>query len=158
MKLAFIFVGRGSRKTEWLEELCSEYEKKIGYFLPVEIIRLKPSRQGRESAEKKLAEETAEILKAIKKDDVVIVCDERGEELSSVAFSRKLVKAFERGKPRVVILVGGAFGFGDEIRERADWIWSLSKLTLNHHIAQAVVLEQTYRAFTIWKNLPYHNE
>ncbi len=158
MKLAFIFVGRGGRKTEWLEELYGEYEKKIGYFLPVEIVRLKPSRQGRESSDQKLLEETAEILKALKKDDVVIVCDERGEELSSLAFSRKLVRAFERGKPRVVIVVGGAFGFGDEVRRRADWVWSLSKLTMNHLVAQAVVLEQTYRALTIWKNLPYHNE
>lgn len=158
MKLAFIFVGRGSRKTEWLEELYAEYEKKIGYIVPADIVRLKPSRQARESADKKLAEETAEILRTIKKDDFVIVCDERGEELSSVAFSRKLVKALESGKPRVVILVGGAFGFGDEVRARANWMWSLSKLTMNHLIAQAVVLEQTYRALAIWKNLPYHNE
>lgn len=158
MKLAFVFVGRGSRKTEWLEELCADYEKKIGYIVPAEIIRLKPSRQGRESADKKLTEETAEILRALKKDDFVIVCDERGEELSSVSFSQKLVKAFESGKPRIVVVVGGAFGFGDEVRARANWIWSLSKLTMNHLIAQAVVLEQTYRALTIWKNLPYHNE
>ena len=68
------------------------------------------------------------------------------------------MKLFERGRPRVLILVGGAFGFGPEIRERADWTWSLSPLVFNHHIAQAVVLEQTYRAFAIWKNLPYHNE
>jgi 23S rRNA (pseudouridine1915-N3)-methyltransferase len=55
-------------------------------------------------------------------------------------------------------LIGGAFGFGNEIRERADWTWSLSSMVLNHHVAQAVVLEQVYRAFTIWKNIPYHNE
>jgi 23S rRNA (pseudouridine1915-N3)-methyltransferase len=73
-------------------------------------------------------------------------------------FSVKLVKLFERGRPRVVILIGGAFGFGSEIRERADWTWSLSSLVFNHHIAQAAVLEQVYRAFTIWKNIPYHNE
>jgi 23S rRNA (pseudouridine1915-N3)-methyltransferase len=97
-------------------------------------------------------------MRLIKKDDLVVVCDERGEALSSRRWSEKLVKLFERGRPRVVILVGGAFGFGEEIRERADWLWSLSALTLNHHVAQALVLEQTYRAFAIWRNLPYHNE
>lgn len=156
MKLAFAFVG--GHKETWLEELTAEYEKKLGYFCPTEIVRLKPSRQARASREQKLAEETESLLKTIKKDDLVIVCDEKGEPHTSLKFSAKLVKSFERGKPRVVILVGGAFGFGPEIRKRADWLWSLSPLTLNHHVAQAVVLEQTYRAFAIWKNLPYHNE
>lgn len=158
MKLAFVFVGRPGRKTEWLESLLVEYEKKLKHFCPVEILRIKPSRQARVSADRKLADETSELLRVLKKDDFVIVCDERGEELISQAFSRRLVQSFERGKSRVVILVGGAFGFGDEIRDRADWTWGLSKMTMSHHIAQAVVLEQTYRAFTIWKNLPYHNE
>jgi len=156
MKLAFVFVG--GNKEEWLNELSSEYAKKLGYFCPVEIIRLRPSRSARATKEVKLAEETADLLKAIKKDDLLIVCDEKGDQVSSKQYSSKLVKLFERGRPRVVILIGGAFGFGSEIRARADWIWSLSNLTLNHHLAQAVVLEQTYRAFAIWKNLPYHNE
>jgi 23S rRNA (pseudouridine1915-N3)-methyltransferase len=156
MKLAFVFVGGG--KESWLEELTTSYQSKLKPFVSVEIIRLKPSKQARESAQKKLAEETAELLKVIKKDDLLILCDERGEAVSSRKFSAKLVQLFERGRPRVVIVIGGAFGFGDEIRQRADWTWSLSTLVFNHHIAQAVVLEQVYRAFAIWKNLPYHND
>lgn len=119
---------------------------------------MKPAKAARASAEQKLAEETQTLLKIIRKDDFLIVCDEKGDQPNSKKFSEKLVKAFERGKPRVVFLIGGAFGFGPEIRERADWMWSLSALTFNHHIAQALVLEQVYRAFTIWKNIPYHNE
>lgn len=156
MKLAFIFVG--GQKEAWLTDLAEESVRKIGFFCPTEIIRIKPSRQARGSAEQKLAEETAGILRVVGKDDILIACDERGEQVSSKKFSEKLIRFFERGKPRVVILVGGAFGFGSEIRDRADWTWSLSPLIFNHHIAQAVVLEQTYRAFTIWKNIPYHNE
>lgn len=156
MKLAFVFVGGG--KEAWLDELTSSYLTKLKPFISVEVIRLKPSKNPRESAQKKLAEETAELLRVIKKDDLLILCDERGDAVSSRKFSEKLVKLFERGRPRVVILIGGAFGFGDEIRARADWTWSLSTLVFNHHIAQAVVLEQVYRAFAIWKNLPYHND
>lgn len=156
MKLAFVFVG--GHKEPWLSEFTGEYLKKIGYFCPCEIVRIKPSRQARASADQKLAEETEAILHALKKDDIVIICDERGDAPSSKKFSDKLVKFFERGRPRVVFLIGGAFGFGNEIRERADWMWSLSSMVLNHHVAQAVVLEQVYRALTIWKNIPYHNE
>lgn len=156
MKLALIAVG--GQKEEWLADLSSDYEKKLGHFCEFEIIRLKTSKFDRESKEKRQAAETADLLKLIKKEDLLVVCDERGEALTSLRWSAKLVKLFERGRPRVVLLVGGAFGFGDEVRERADWLWSLSPLTLNHHLAQAVVLEQAYRAFAIWKNLPYHNE
>lgn len=156
MKLAFLFVG--GHKEQWLEELSAEYLKKLNFFCPVEILRIKPSKQARASSEQKLVDETADLLRVIKKDDLLIVCDEHGESIGSKKYSEKLVKLFERGRPRIVILVGGAFGFGKDIRDRADWTWSLSPLILNHHIAQAVVLEQTYRAFAIWKNLPYHNE
>jgi 23S rRNA (pseudouridine1915-N3)-methyltransferase len=156
MKLAFVFVGGG--KEEWLEELTSEYLAKLKPFVSVEVIRLKPTKLGRESAEKKLAVETAELMRVLRKDDLLILCDERGEAVSSRKFSSKLVSFFERGRPRVVVMIGGAFGFSDEIRTRADWTWSLSTLVFNHHIAQAVVLEQVYRAFAIWKNLPYHND
>lgn len=156
MKLAFIFVGGG--KESWLEELTAAYQAKLKPFVSVEIVRLKPSKNARDSAQKKLAEETAELMRVVRKDDILVLCDERGEQLTSRKFSAKLVSLFERGRPRVVIVIGGAFGFGDEIRKRADWTWSLSTLVFNHHIAQAVVLEQVYRAFAIWKNLPYHND
>lgn len=156
MKLAFIFVG--GHKVEWLVSLSEEYEAKLKPFCPVEIVRLKPSKQARGSSEQKLAEESDSILRAIKKDDVVVLCDERGEALDSRKFSAKLVKLFERGRPRVVFVIGGAFGFSKELRARADWTWSLSPLVFNHHIAQAVLLEQVYRGFAIWKNLPYHND
>lgn len=156
MKLAFVFVG--GHKEPWLSEFSAEYLKKIGYFCQVELIRVKPSKLARGSAEQKLADETQDLLRILKKDDILVVCDEKGEQVSSKKLSDKMVRLFERGKPRVVILIGGAFGFGSEIRERADWKWSLSNLTFNHHVAQAVALEQVYRAFTIWKNIPYHNE
>lgn len=156
MKLAFVFVGGG--KEAWLEELTFDYMAKLKPFVQCEVIRLKPSKQARESAQKKLADETAELMRVIKKDDIVILCDERGDAVTSRKFSAKLVSLFERGRPRVVIVIGGAFGFSDDLRKRADWIWSLSTMVFNHHIAQAVVLEQVYRAFAIWKNLPYHND
>lgn len=139
-------------------ELSAEYERKVGHFLGFEIIRLKPAKLARDSREAKLAAETRALLQHIKKDDLVVLCDERGQAVSSIRFSEKLVSFLEQGRPRVVIVIGGAFGVGEELRHRADWTWSLSPLVLNHHIAQSVALEQLYRALAIWKKLPYHNE
>lgn len=156
MKLALIAIG--GQKEAWLAEFSSAYEAKIGRFCDFEIIRLKPSKLERASSEAKRQAETAELLKALKKDDVVVLCDERGEAIDSRKFSGKLVKFFERGRPRVVVVIGGAYGFDEDLKKRADWIWSLSPMVLNHHLAQALVLEQIYRAFAIWKNLPYHND
>jgi 23S rRNA (pseudouridine1915-N3)-methyltransferase len=156
MKLAFLFVG--GQKESWLEELSADYEKKIKAYCPTEIIRLKPSKLARAEQKQKLADETETLMRAIKKDDFVILCDERGKIFSSREFSAKLVKGFETGKPRVLVVVGGAFGVSEAIKGRADLTWALSPLVLSHVIAQAVVLEQVYRAFTIWKNIPYHND
>lgn len=156
MKLAFIFVG--GQKEEWLMDLSQDYAKKLNFFCATEIIRLKPSRLARASSAPKLAAETADILKVLRPDDLLVVCDEKGDPVTSKKLSEKMVKLFERGRPRLVFLIGGAFGFTDDIRTRADWKLSLSNLTFNHHIAQAVLLEQVYRSFAIWKNLPYHNE
>jgi 23S rRNA (pseudouridine1915-N3)-methyltransferase len=156
MKLAFVVVG--GQKEDWLNLLINEYTRKISRFVPFEMIRLKPARLERASRAEKVTAESDLILKAINKDDFLILCDERGVAPDSVKFSERLVKTFERGRPRVVIAIGGAFGVTESLRARADWTWSLSPLVLNHHIAQAVALEQIYRAFTIWKNIPYHNE
>jgi 23S rRNA (pseudouridine1915-N3)-methyltransferase len=156
MKLVFLFTG--GQKEDWLLSAAAEYEKKIGFFVSTEIMRLKPSKQARAASELKLKGESDSILKALKPDDYVIVFDERGESLDSIAFSKKVVRAFESGKKRVVMIVGGAYGLSEDVKKRAQWSCSLSKMVMNHHVAQTVLLEQTYRAFTILKNIPYHNE
>ncbi len=156
MKLVLLTVG--GKKESWLQELSATYEKKLKFFSSFEILRLKPVKLERASSDAKQHVEAELLLKAIQKNDFVIACDERGEALNSIKFSSKLAKVAAQGRPRIVVVVGGAFGLTDEIRRRADWIWSLSPLVMNHHVAQAVVLEQLYRAFAIQKNLPYHNE
>ncbi len=156
MKLALLTIG--GNKEPWLNELTEEYQRKISHFVSFEVIRLKPVKLERAANEAKQKAEAEALLKALGKDDLLVLCDERGQQLDSIKFSQKLVKSFERGKPRVVFMIGGAFGVPEELRKRADWVWSFSPMVMNHHIAQAVALEQLYRGLTIWKNLPYHNE
>ena len=90
-------------------------------------------------------------------DCYVICCDERGENISSDEYSRRLEGAFLNSK-NVVILIGGAYGFTDEIRKRADFVWSFSKLVFPHMIARLIAVEQTYRAQEIARGGKYHHE
>ena len=89
--------------------------------------------------------------------DFVICCDERGKNISSREYSDLISKAFMDGK-EVVILIGGAYGFSDEVREKANFVWSFSKLVFPHALARVMVMEQTYRAEEIAKGSKHHHE
>ncbi|MDO5451474.1 MAG: 23S rRNA (pseudouridine(1915)-N(3))-methyltransferase RlmH [Candidatus Saccharibacteria bacterium] len=89
--------------------------------------------------------------------ELVICCDERGDNISSDEFSQRLEKAFLDDK-EVVILIGGAYGFPDEVRRKSDFVWSFSKLVFPHLLARLIVVEQIYRASQISQNRPYHHK
>ena len=89
--------------------------------------------------------------------EFVICCDERGKNISSREYSEMLSRAFLDSR-EVVILIGGAYGFSEEVRNRADFLWSFSKLVFPHMIARVVVAEQIYRASQIAAGGPYHHE
>lgn len=89
--------------------------------------------------------------------EFVIVCDERGKNISSPELETKLNSAFISGKD-VVILIGGAYGFSEKVREKADFVWSFSKLVFPHMIARLIVVEQIYRAQEISNGGKYHHE
>jgi 23S rRNA (pseudouridine1915-N3)-methyltransferase len=155
MKLLFVFVG-GSE--DWSQAASEIYLKKIKHFCECDLRRLKPARKGREDRQIKAQLESKSILDILKAEDFLILCDERGVKIKSIEFSKRLVRAFENCRGRVVIAVGGAFGATEELRLRAQLLLSLSELTLSHEVAQTAVLEQIYRALCIWRGLPYHNE
>ena len=87
-----------------------------------------------------------------------VVLDERGDHLTSRELAKKLAGWELHGPRDFALLVGGADGHADEMREAAGWKWSLGKLTLQHELALVVALEQLYRAFTIKAGMPYHRE
>jgi 23S rRNA (pseudouridine1915-N3)-methyltransferase len=156
MILQFLFVG--GDKEPWLREFEAEYVKKLSRFYKIEVVRMKPSKDDRGQSTVKRKSESQLFLDRVKTSDYVVVFDERGEVFTSTQFSKKMERWLGAGRARIVFCVGGAFGFDDEMRSRADQVVSLSSFVLNHHLAQAVVMEQVYRAISIQKNLPYHNE
>ncbi|MBR3052269.1 23S rRNA (pseudouridine(1915)-N(3))-methyltransferase RlmH [Candidatus Saccharibacteria bacterium] len=88
--------------------------------------------------------------------EFVICCDERGKNISSDEYSSLLSRAFVDGL-EVMILIGGAYGFPAKVRERADFVWSFSKLVFPHIMARIIAVEQTYRAMQIAVGGKYHH-
>lgn len=107
--------------------------------------------------------EEEKLLKKLEKwpfdeaSEYVICCDERGKNISSDEYSSILTGVFENGRD-VVILIGGAYGFDKSVREKADFVWSFSKLVFPHQLFRAMVTEQIYRAQEISRGGRYHHE
>lgn len=138
-------IAGGKKHLSWAEEAISEYEKRLQkpYDLKWEFI------------------EEEKLIKKLETwpfsgNDFVIICDERGKNISSEEYSALLQNAFINSK-NVTILIGGAYGFPEEIRRKADFLWSFSKLVFPHQIARLLVTEQTYRAQEIAKGGHYHH-
>ncbi|MDE6711107.1 MAG: 23S rRNA (pseudouridine(1915)-N(3))-methyltransferase RlmH, partial [Alistipes sp.] len=102
--------------------------------------------------------EGAAILRQLSDGDYVALLDERGEEMRSVEFAGWIQKRMNSGVKRLVLVIGGPYGFSDEVYARADARLSLSRMTFSHQIVRAIFAEQLYRAFTILNNEPYHHE
>ena len=139
-------IAGGKKNAGWVAEACAEYEKRLRK--PFDIVW---TYMPEEKLDKYLAEWP------FGGREYVICCDERGQNISSPEFSAVLEKGFAAGRD-IVILVGGEYGFAPEVRERADFVWSFSKLVYPHGIARVVCTEQIYRASQILTGGPYHHE
>lgn len=144
-------------KESWYDEAEELYLKKIKPFATFEVIHLKTMKADRDEAELKRKYEEKTILEKIGKDDFVVLLDEKGKKMNSVEFSNFIRQVNESGKKRGVFLIGGAFGVTDEIKKYAARQICLSDMTMNHLVAEVMLLEQFYRAQTILKGIPYHN-
>lgn len=102
--------------------------------------------------------EASRILAAVDNRDVLVLCDERGQQVSSRGLAKMLQNYRERSVPRLVWVVGGSMGVADAVRERAQRVLSLSKMTLPHAMARVMLLEQLYRAHCILQGHPYHHD
>ncbi|MBE3085137.1 MAG: 23S rRNA (pseudouridine(1915)-N(3))-methyltransferase RlmH [Bacteroidetes bacterium] len=110
------------------------------------------------SVQEQKMKEGKKIIQSISVDDYVILLDERGKELRTVEFSGWVEKIFMLPKKRIMFIIGGPWGFSDEVYGRADFRMSLSKMTFPHQLVRLLFLEQLYRVFTIIKGEPYHHE
>ena len=139
-------IAGGKKNSDWVFEAISEYEKRMRKPFDFEWVFM-----DEEKLDKYLADWP------FSGRDFVICCDERGENISSPEYSKRLEAAFMAGK-NVIILIGGAYGFSEEVRNKSNFVWSFSKLVFPHRLARVVVTEQIYRAAQIAAGSPYHHE
>lgn len=139
-------IAGGKKSAGWVLEAQQEYEKRLKkpFDIKWEIYE-----------EEKLAKKLANW--EFKSKELVILADERGTNISSVELSEKLVKAFNDSR-EVVVIIGGAFGVNEEVREKADFVWSFSRLVFPHMLMRVMMVEQIYRAQEIAHGGKYHHE
>jgi len=156
MQLKILCIGKTGKS--FLEEGEREYLKRLSHYIPVEMQILPDIKQAKSLSEDQIRQkEGQQFLEKIGATETVILLDERGKQYDSVAFSGFLQEQFNRGGKQVYFLVGGPYGFSQEIYNRANAQLSLSKMTFSHQMIRLFFIEQIYRAMTILKGEPYHH-
>jgi 23S rRNA (pseudouridine1915-N3)-methyltransferase len=157
MRIAILQTGKTNEKhvIEGIEIYSSRIKKYTGFEI-ITIPDLKNTRNmpGQEQKTK----EGIKILLSVGKDDYVVLLDERGKEFRTAEFAEWLEKRIAASGKRIVFIIGGAWGFSEEVYSRADLRLSLSKMTFPHQLVRLLFAEQLYRALTIIKGEPYHHD
>lgn len=157
MKITLLTVGKNADLQ--IDNLIARYTERLKHYTRYEARSIPDAKPGKGSGmeQQKKAEGIA-IIKALKPSDYVILLDERGTEYTSRQFADMLGKQITNSSRDIVFIVGGPFGFSQEVYDRADKLISLSKMTLTHEMVRLFFVEQLYRAFTIIKGESYHHD
>ena len=157
MKIKFIVIGK--TKSTFLAKGEKDYENRLTHYCTLkEIVILDVKNNVRFSRNELKNKEGKLILKKLLPNEEVILLDNNGKTYSSKDFSNFIQKKMLTGRKSIVFVVGGAFGFSEEVYNRANHQISLSKMTFSHQMVRLIFKEQLYRAFTIIKGEKYHHE
>lgn len=157
MKIALLTVGKTDR--DWVKQGLDIYVSRLKHYIPFSINEIPELKNvSAMSRDQIKAKEGELILKSIKPTDDVILLDEHGKEYSSTEFASLLQNKINYEGKDIVFVIGGAYGFSEQVYKRANSKISLSRMTFSHQMVRAIFAEQIYRAFTIMKGEPYHHE
>ena len=157
MQIDLIVVGKTDMRE--VESLVEMYAKRINFYCKFSITTLPDVKNTKNlSIKQQHTAEGESILRQVSDGDYVMLLDERGEEFRSLDFAQWLQKRLNSGIRRLVLVIGGPYGFSEEVYARANGKLSLSRMTFSHQIVRAIFTEQLYRAFAILNNDPYHHE
>ncbi len=156
MKIQLLAIGKTNET--FLEEGIAYYSKRISKYNPF-TIHIIPGlkKTGKLSQAEQKKEEGARLLKQIDPGERIILLDHKGKAMDSLQFAKHLDKLRQEPAKRLTFVIGGSYGFAEEVYQRADSQISLSPMTFSHQIVRLMFLEQLYRAFTILHNEPYHH-
>lgn len=156
MTIKLLAIGKTDNKQ--LQVLIDDYQKRLGFYVKFEFEIIPDLKKVKNLSEDQQKQKEGElILNKLNATDVLILLDENGKQLDSVAFSNYLQKHMNSGIKRLVFVIGGPYGFSQDVYNKAQGKLSLSKMTFSHQMIRLFVIEQLYRGFTILKNEPYHH-
>lgn len=156
MKIETWFIGKTT--PTYLQVGVDDFYQRIKKYIPFETVIIPEIKDGGSySVKDKLNKEGKKVLQKLTIQDYLILLDEGGKEYSSLQFSQFIEKELNKSHKKLIFLVGGSYGFSNELQERANFKISMSKMTFSHQMVRLFFLEQLYRGFTILHNEPYHN-
>lgn len=156
MQIKLLAIGKTDNQQ--LQILIDDYQKRLGFYIKFEFEIIPDLKNVKNLSEDQQKQKEGEIiLSKVSVTDVLILLDENGKHLDSVGFSEQLQKHMNSGIKQLVFVIGGPYGFSQEVYEKAAGKLSLSKMTFSHQMIRLFIIEQLYRAFTILKNEPYHH-
>jgi 23S rRNA (pseudouridine1915-N3)-methyltransferase len=156
MKIKLLAIGKTDDSA--LISLISRYQDRLQHYVSFDLDILPDLKQVKNMSEsEQKIKEGSLIQKQLKPGDFVCLLDERGREFNSVDFSKYLQKRMNSGLKRLVFVIGGPYGFSEEIYKIAQGKISMSQMTFSHQMIRLFAVEQIYRGFTILKNEPYHH-
>ena len=157
MKTLLVLVGKTANKHFVVG--IKDYHERIEHYMPFDIAVIPELKNTKHlSNEQQKEREGQLILKSLKEGDWVVLLDEGGKEYRSIEFADYLHRRQSSVSKRMVLIIGGPYGFSKEVYDRANGKFSLSKLTFSHQMIRLFFVEQLYRAFTILQNEPYHHQ
>ncbi len=148
MKIVILSVGK--EKDEVTQELSRHFQVRLLRYLPLEWIYIEHDVTKEKEGQK--------ILEHLKKEDYVVLLDEKGRDIKSEALAEIIENRMVDSVRRMIFIIGGAYGVSDTVFSRANYVWKLSSLVFPHMLVRVIVLEQLYRALTIIKGEKYHHE
>jgi len=157
MNIKILTIGKTDNKA--LQSLIDDYTKRLSFYIKLDLVIIPDIKNVKNLSESQQKEKEGELILAkLAATDQLILLDEKGTTFSSVGFSDYLQKKMNSGAKTLVFVIGGPYGFSDEVYQKAQGKISLSLMTFSHQMVRLFFIEQLYRGFTILKNEPYHHQ
>ena len=157
MTIKLLTIGKTDNKH--LQTLIDDYTKRLSHYIKFEFDIIPDLKKAKHLSEAQQKQKEGDLILAkLSSTDVLILLDENGKQYDSVGFSAYLQKHMNSGIKQLVLVIGGPYGFSDDIYAKAQGKISLSKMTFSHQMIRLFVVEQLYRGFTILRNEAYHHK
>jgi len=157
MNIKILTIGKTDNKA--LQSLIDDYTKRLSFYIKFDLEIIPDIKNVKNLSESQQKEKEGELILAkLAPTDQLILLDEKGTTFSSVGFSDYLQKKMNSGAKTLVFVIGGPYGFSDEVYQKAQGKISLSLMTFSHQMVRLFFIEQLYRGFTILRNEPYHHQ